>query len=321
MAPGGWTEDGVHLWLAEQSFPKGLRGSRGHDAAVLHGLDGTPVLCSDQCIEGVHFPPGTAPRAAGRKAVLRTLSDLAASACDPVAVTLNVRAPGATSEGSIRELILGAAEAAREHGAELVAGDLAMAEGDIGISVTAMGSLPADQTPVARELATPGQVVGVSGPLGGSFDGGRHLEPRPRFDAARTAVAAGATSMMDVSDGLAWDLYRLARAAGVRVTINLSSVPVHPDVDESLSGPGRLAHALHDGEDHELLACWHPSAPLPLGWTVIGEVLDGSGLYLAGGEGPGEWDPTLTGGWRHGENAPRPKGPKPKAPKPKANGR
>lgn len=295
----GWTEDTLHRWLARQSFPRGLRGSRGHDAAVLREISGTPVLCSDQCIEGVHFTADTPALAAGRKAVLRALSDLAATACWPVAVTLNVRAPASTSEAKVQAIILGAAEAARDHGAELVAGDLAMAAGPVGLSVTAMGSHPKGQRPVARDRASAGQVVGVSGPLGGSLESGRHLEPKPRFDAARTAVAAGATAMMDVSDGLAWDLYRLGRAAGVRITIDLAAVPVHGDVPASLPEGERARRALNDGEDHELLACWPESAPVPDGWTAIGTVTDGEGLAVKWEGAALEWDPSERGGWRH----------------------
>lgn len=257
------------------------------------------MLCSDQCIEGVHFTAQTPPRAAGRKAVLRTLSDLAATACQPVAVTLNVRAPSTTAQATIEGMILGAAEAARDHGAELVAGDLAMAAGAIGLSVTAMGSLAEGLRPVARERAEAGQIVGVSGPLGGSLGRGRHLEPRPRFDAAHAAVAAGATAMMDVSDGLAWDLYRLGRAAGVRITLDLAAVPVHGDVPASLPGIERSQRALDDGEDHELLACWPPNTPALEGWTVIGAVTPGEGLSIRWEGVLREWSPAEPGGWRH----------------------
>ena len=114
-----WNEDSLHRWLAEQPWPGGLAGSRGHDAAVLEPIEGQVAFCADQCIEGVHFDAGIDLALAGRKAVLRCLSDLAATRAQQVAVTLTLYAPVTCEEHALQMLLHGARAAAAEHGAEL----------------------------------------------------------------------------------------------------------------------------------------------------------------------------------------------------------
>jgi thiamine monophosphate kinase len=116
---------------------------------------------------------------------------------------------------------------------------------------------------------------------------------------------------MDVSDGLAWDLFRMARSSQVRA--RLRHVPIHPDSVNASVADGKevLWHALHDGEDHELIAVMHPEdakAALALrarslsGLTLIGEMEKGAGLMMDSdltGKPAESWSPAL-GGWRHG---------------------
>ena len=308
----GWTEDSVHRWLAEAPAPGALAGGAMHDAAVLHRLAGAPVLCTDQCVAGVHAAEDVDARRFGAKAVLRTASDLAAAAARPVAFTLALRAPREEPEDRIRGVIEGARAAARDLDAWLVAGDLASGPGPMGASVTALGSYGGEGPPPSRHRATAGQIVLVSGPLGGSLRSGRHLRIRPRIDAGVAAARAGAAALMDVSDGLAWDLFRLARTAGVAIELDLEAVPVHTDaVADAEADPARsaLERALHDGEDHELIATIDPDAlrargPLE-GWTAVGRVTPGEGLRLrdAAGERT-DWSPGA-GGWRHGDGGAR----------------
>lgn len=299
-----WNEDALHRWLSGLEWPRGLAGSRGHDAAVLHAQGERPVICADQCVEGVHFTPDTDRRSAGAKAVLRTLSDLAAAAATARAVTLAVRAPESWTEEEIQAAILGAREAAVEYGAELVAGDMALAPGAAGLSVTALGFLEGSGRPVGRDRAEPGQEVWLTGPVGGSLTSGRHLRIVPRLAEGRALARAGATAMMDVSDGLALDLHRLARASGVAIELDAEAVPVHQDVEggAGLAVGSALFHALHDGEDHELVACMAPrgdgsSRELPGG--VIGTVMEGDGLWIRSGAERSRWTPG-SGGWIHG---------------------
>ncbi|MHC4377421.1 MAG: thiamine-phosphate kinase, partial [Planctomycetota bacterium] len=253
-ASNGWSEERVLAWLSRRPQPECLAGSWHHDAAVLRARAGRPVTCTDQAIEGVHAELEVAPRKLGAKAVARTLSDLAATAATPVAVSLGLRAPREREERWLKGVITGAAQEAERHGAALVAGDLSAAPGPAGLTVTAHGLLPGRRTPPGRDRARPGQALILTGPVGGSRLG-RHLRIEPRLAAGRQLWLAGATGLMDVSDGLALDLHRLARASDV--AFELHDVPIHRDARRAARASGRtpLEHALGDGEDHELLAC------------------------------------------------------------------
>ena len=304
----GWNEAELLRWLARRARPRVLSGSRGHDAAVLRPVAGRPVLCTDQVVEGVHAERGCPGPVLGRKAAGRVLSDLAATAARPIALLLAVAAPRHERASRLRAVIEGVHEMAREHGAELVGGDLSGTSGPLSLTVAALGGFPGRRRPPGRDRARPGELVLLSGPVGGSGLG-RHLEPRPRFEAAEFLSACGARASMDVSDGLALDLARMAEASGVR--IDLEDVPIHPDARRAARASGRAAreHALRDGEDYELLATLSPRA-----WNaarsrasrrfpdmrVIGRVRAGRGLWIAR-EGDGvllPWDGR--GGWIHG---------------------
>ncbi len=297
-----WSEDSLHRWLLTRPRPAALAGSRGHDAAVLRSLGGRPVVCVDQTLLGVHADPEVRPRDLGRKAASRALSDLAATAATPRALTLALAAPAESDERWLRRVIEGVAAAAEACGAGLVAGDLACTPGPVTLAVTALGELPGRRRPPGRDRARPGQLVVLTGPVGGSR-AGRHLRFWPRVAEGRALWEAGATALMDVSDGLAWDLHRLARTAGVR--IDLERVPVHRDARRAARESGRtpLDHALHDGEDHELIACLPAGARLPEGCVPIGRVRRGAGLWLGPelADPPRPWDPG-EGGWRHGDS-------------------
>jgi len=308
MDPMSWNEAELLRWLAQRARPAVLSGSQGHDAAVLRRHAGRPVVCCDQVVEGVHAQPGCPGRVLGRKAAGRVLSDLAATAARPFALVLAIAAPPGERASRLRSVIEGVDEKAREHGAELVGGDLTETHGPLSLAVTALGDFSGRRRAPGRDRARPGELVLVSGPLGGSRLG-RHLEPRPRFEVAGFLSALGARALMDVSDGLALDLARLAVAA--RVRIDLEHVPIHADARLAARASGRSPreHALGDGEDYELLGTLAPGA-----WraararaarrfpalTVIGRVRVGAGLWLAREDGgvlrPWDW----RGGWIHG---------------------
>lgn len=290
-------------------------GRPGHDAVVFGRDPGRPVICCDQVLVGVHVELDENPTAIGAKAALRTLSDLAATAALPRGLLAAVRAPSATEESWIRRLLVGLDRAGSRHGARLVGGDLACVEGPPSVSVTALGTTDASRVPVHRDRGRAGQVLLATGRFGGSRLG-RHLRPRPRIQAGIWLHKQGATAMMDVSDGLAWDLYRLARASRVRIV--LEGVPIHPDARRAskVSERSALDHALHDGEDHELLALLpakKAEAALLAGDHVreglelaradrvrrLGRVETGRGLELELENQTRSWDPE-EGGWRHG---------------------
>jgi len=296
-----WSEDSIHRALVTGPKPRGLVGSRGHDAAVLASLTGRPVVCVDACIEGVHFESAVRARDVGRKACARVLSDLAATAARPRAVLLALSARRSRSEAWILDAIAGVRALARENGADLVGGDLASSAAPTSLVVTAIGEYVGRGTPPGRDRARVGDVVVVTGPLGGSILG-RHLAIEPRIEEGIRLHALGARALMDVSDGLAWDLYRLARAADVCIELDVDRVPIHRDALRLARRTQGEAwdHALHDGEDHELVATLSKSAVSRSRATAIGRVVRGTGLVLRRADGElAAWTPD-SGGWKHG---------------------
>lgn len=304
---GGWREDRLHAWLLARTRPARLVGSWGHDGAVLTAHRGRLVLCADQTVEGVHAERGVPGRALARKAVARTISDLAACGAVPREVLLCLAAPRSRSAAWMRAALRGAAERAEELGAELVGGDLACAPGGARLSVTAVGELPGRRRPPGRDRVRPGQVLLATGPFGGSRLG-RHLEPEPRLAEGRWLFEHGATALMDVSDGLALDASRLARRSGV--ALELLCVPIHRDARRAARASGRSArhHALTDGEDYELLAAvdersWRRVSAAARErfprLVVVGRARAGSGLRVADESGElVAW--RGAGGWIHG---------------------
>lgn len=303
-----WSEDSLHRWLVTRPRPAVLAGAQGHDAAVLTAARGRDVVCVDQVIDGVHVEPHAPAARVGAKAAARALSDLAATAAVPRALVLALRAPRHADEARLRALIRAVGAEGERHGAPLVGGDLACAPGPLSLAVTALGTFEGRGRPPGRDRARPGQALVVTGPVGGSGLG-RHLRIRPRLGEGRWLAALGATALMDVSDGLAWDLYRLARRSGVR--LELERVPVHRDARRAARASGRAAldHALHDGEDHELVATLprralgRALAEAPRhcpGLEVLGGVVAGRGLWIPEGAARRPWSPE-EGGWRHGD--------------------
>jgi thiamine-monophosphate kinase len=302
-----WSEDSLHRWLVREFGGARRNGAIGNDAAVLGSVRGAVAICADQCIEGVHFEAKTPARAAGAKAASRALSDLAATAAEPLALVLALAAPSSASERRLRDAIAGVGARARDYGARLVGGDISRTSGPFALAVTALGGAPRG-TPPGRDRARAGDVVVLTGAVGGSGLG-RHLRIEPRLREGRWLHERGARAMMDVSDGLAWDLFRLARASGVRIV--LENVPIHSDAVRQARSSGRtpLWHALSDGEDHELVATLprrsldRVLAEAPRrspGLCVIGRVREGSGLWIQTEKGPARrWNGK--GGWRHGE--------------------
>ena len=300
-----WSEERLLAGLRRRTQPEVLRTSLGHDAAALE-LGGRPVVCVDATIEGVHVDLGESPASFAAKAVLRTLSDLAASAATPRALLLGLRAPEEAAEPRLRALLRGVERTGQRWGCPLVGGDCTAAPGPIGLTVTAMGVLPSGLRPVSRSAGEPGQLLVVTGPLGGSRLG-RHLRPAPRLEEGEALARAGVRAFMDVSDGLARDAARLAATSGLALELDLEVVPLHRDARRAARTSGRsaLEHALNDGEDHELLALVQPrvwkrllaSGALPHA-RVIGRSETGSGLWLLDGGERRRWDGS--GGWTHG---------------------
>lgn len=235
-----------------------VRLARGHDAAVLRH-DRTDVALKVDCVvDGVDFVlAACGGAAAARKAVAVTISDLAAAGAVPRALLVSAILPRGIDWPVFEALADGLVRAAREFDADLVGGDTTVATAPLSLSIFATGDL-LGPCAVSRAGARAGQILSVTGALGGSLLG-RHLTFRPRLDASRALVARAIPSaMMDLSDGLSRDLPRLCAASGVGADVEASRIPIHPDVARTRDDRAALEHALDDGEDFELLVAHDP---------------------------------------------------------------
>ncbi|MDH6181481.1 thiamine-monophosphate kinase [Microbacteriaceae bacterium SG_E_30_P1] len=285
----------------------------GDDAAVIAAPDGRYVVTTDMMIHGPDFRLAwSSPRDLGWKAAASNLADVAAMGAVPSALVVALAAPADTSIDFLEAFADGLRDGCAElsPGAGVVGGDLSVSD-VLTIAVTAFGDLEGRQ-PVLRSGAHPGDVVGLAGVPGLAAEGLRllfehgvsdgvpdasaaarvaaehpvpvaaQLRPRPPISSGRDAAMAGATAMLDTSDGLAIDAARIASASGVRLDVR-----------------GLSREEFLGGEDHCLLATFPSDAQIPEGFRVIGSVAEGSGLSLdgvtVGGDG---WDPYR--GWNGG---------------------
>jgi thiamine-monophosphate kinase len=292
-------------------LPRGARTvvGIGDDAAVLTAPDGRVVATTDLLVEGLHFRRDwSAPADIGVKAAAQNLADVAAMGAVPVALLLGFAAPGDLPLAWARELVAGIAGECARVGAAVVGGDTSGAAA-IVIAITALGDL-AGRDPVTRAGARPGDLLAVAGALGGSAAGlalleaglagpagpiAAHRRPSPPYPAGPQAAALGATSMIDVSDGLLADVGHVARASGVLVDVDPALLPAAPGLAAAaaaLGGRNPLDWVLTGGEDHALAATFPPGTSLPSSWAVAGQVRAGQGVCVNGKPftGPGGWN-------------------------------
>ena len=219
----------------------------GDDAAVLDTVGSPLAVATDLTVEGVHYAAGARPKGVGFKAAGRALSDLAAVGAVPVAmmVGLAVR-KGADGFAMVR----GAQEMGFRSRVPVVGGDTKQTPATEMISVTALGKVEGPPA-LPRSGGKPGDILFVTGPLGGSIRG-RHMRPDPRIaEGLELRRKRLATACIDISDGLATDLYRLCDASRSGAILESWRVPIHRDARKLEGDP--LRHALFDGEDYELL--------------------------------------------------------------------
>jgi len=280
----------IRQLLAEVPVAEGAAGP-GDDCAVIDGGgESLQLLKTDAIVEGIHWEPGADALRVGWKAAARVISDFAAMGGHPREFLVTLALPATTPVDWLSNLYRGIGRCLQAHGAKIAGGETSRCpEGSaIFISVAATGEVRREHLTL-RSGAKPGDVLLVTGRLGGSI-GGRHLDFSPRLAEAGWLVSHfKPTAMMDLSDGLAKDLPRLAEASRCGLRLDRNAVPCS-------DGCG-IAQALHDGEDYELLfaieagrvpallAAWPPRfADTPL--TVIGELcVRGEGDQLEGG-----WD-------------------------------
>ena len=225
----------------------------GDDCAVLTqpGSDYDLVLTSDPLIQDVHFTAEAEPEQIANKAAGRVLSDFAAMGAEPQYLLVNVVAPPEQDFQTLEKIYTEFSTLWKKYGVEIVGGDLAQGP-VLELHVFGVGRVPKG-TAVLRSGAKPGDLIYVTGPLGGAQTSGKHLDFTPRLEWGNALRESGlVTSMMDISDGLATDLRHILKASNVGAEIDSSKVP----------RIGTLEEALYDGEDFELLFTAPPDAVL-----------------------------------------------------------
>jgi thiamine-monophosphate kinase len=281
----------------------------GDDAAVLSAPDGRFVVTTDMMVHGPDFRSAwSTPHDLGWKAAASNLADVAAMGARPTALVVAIAAPVSSPVALLEGIADGFRDACAElaPGCGVVGGDLSVSD-TLTIAVTAFGDL-AGRPPVLRSGARVGDVVAISGDVGVAAGGIRllfelgvdsdgvpdrargervrrehpveveaQLAPRPPIADGVLASLAGASAMLDVSDGLTLDAERIAEASGVAIDLDTRALAA----DVALAG----------GEDHSLLACFPADALLPGGFRAIGRVVSGSGLLVDGESF------TVTTGW------------------------
>ncbi len=286
-------------WLRQRqvSDPRVVMGI-GDDMAVLQSKGDRILISSDLLLDGVHFDSARHTlRQIGRKAVARTLSDCAAMAVDPKGITLSVALPTWFEMTAAQELFDGVFVGAAEFEVPLVGGDTARWSHPLAMDVTVVAEPFDGIEPKKRSGARVGDRLFVTGPLGGSLLG-RHLHFTPRIAEARMMaerLGSDLHALMDISDGLSLDLWRVCEASRVGALVDEKELlnVVSEDAVRMADRDGRtpLDHVLCDGEDYELLLAVAPQADttgLPL--HHVGEVVE-RGLLMRRIEGKVE---TLT---------------------------
>ncbi|MES2708031.1 MAG: thiamine-phosphate kinase [Verrucomicrobiota bacterium] len=239
----------------------------GDDCAVIQlpGGKSRQLLKADAVVENVHFTRAMPAAAVGNKALCRAVSDIAAMGGAPCEALITLVLPPDISLTWVKGVYAGLNKAARRWGVGIAGGETssAAAGSPVVISVCLTGELPSDadagsgsgsglnSAAVRRSGARPGEVIAVTGRLGNSFASGWHLNFTPRLREAQWLMLHfPPTAMMDLSDGLAKDLPRLAAASRCGWDLEVTALPLRKGAD--------TAAALGDGEDYELLMTFRP---------------------------------------------------------------
>lgn len=294
-------------WIRQRTAgAPSLQVGIGDDCAVWQP-SGLPLLfTTDVLMEDVDFRVAeTPPQLIGRKAMAVNLSDIAAMAGEPRLALVGVALPKARGIEFARQVHEGMQQLAEEFGVTIAGGDTNTWDGWLVISVTLIGEAT-DRGAVRRSGAKPGDWLFVTGPLGGSI-WGHHLTFTPRVrEAIELHRRVDLHAMIDLSDGLAADVHHLLDESRVGATLFEEAIPIAESARQMADGRSPLEHALHDGEDFELLFAVSPSDGAKLvslsaaenaSVVRIGEVESLPGCRLRSPSG--RVQEVARGGWEH----------------------
>ncbi len=225
----------------------------GDDCAVTRTTSGDlQLLTVDQLVQGRHFEPGTDIDLIARKAIARSVSDIAAMGGQPAwSLGTGVLPKGYAHANALFDAMH---RWANHWHCPLIGGDIAShssTDHPLTLTVTVGGSMPSGSMPVLRSGARPGDLLYVTGQIGGSFESGWHLRFEPRVEVGQWASRTNAHAMMDLSDGLGRDANRIAVASGVRIELDATKLPI----SHHCAG---WQQAVSEGEDYELLIALGP---------------------------------------------------------------
>ncbi|HEV2395555.1 MAG TPA: thiamine-phosphate kinase [Candidatus Sulfotelmatobacter sp.] len=256
-------------WQRARSARQAVVAGIGDDCAVLRTESGLDTLVtSDFSLENVHFRcDWHSPDSVGQRCAARGLSDIAAMGGTPVAIFLSLALPAELPQRWVDRFIRGLTALAQRHGAGLAGGDTAQSSAGILADILVVGTVPKGRA-ILRSGARPGDLIFVSGELGGSAAAvhemekrqskvnpkhyRQHFYPEPRIELGNALREAGlASAMIDTSDGLSTDLAHICDESHVGAEINIAALPL-ARVGFPLRQVG-VHEALHGGEDYELL--------------------------------------------------------------------
>lgn len=316
------TASGEERFIAEflEPLASGFPGAFDlrDDCAEIRPLPGHSLIFkTDPIVEGVHFFKEDAPEDLAWKALAVNVSDLAAKAARPVAYLMALTLPSRPAKDWITRFASGLQAAQEAFGCVLIGGDTDQRDGPLSIAITVIGELPSGRM-VQRSGAVPGDLIYVSGELGGAALGlrlrldstfacdqitllhrnsalARYLRPAPSLG-LRAALAAYARSAMDISDGLVKDLDRMCRLTGFGAEIELASVPTAAGIEQILqANETEAARLVTSGDDYEVLATVPPLNAVAFEQlarsgggrvTNVGRVVAQPGVILNGQSGP-----------------------------------
>lgn len=310
--PRAGGEDELISWLTSLQPGSGPH-LPGDDAAILGRGTAARALTTDQQIAGVHVPPDLDVGVWARRLLAVNLSDLAAMGAEPQAALLTLAAPPGFE---LRKFLRAAVDACRQAGIHLAGGDVASAAHAV-TSMTVIGRRPPGHHWVSRRAGRPGDRLWLGGAVGASAVGQRlvargarltgrgvrlpadqslspalgrlakravrrHLEPQPQLSLGRWLGSRRRSAAIDVSDGLAQDLWRLCRASGVGAVVDAEAIPIDRAVHALAPRLGETALdlALGGGEDYVLLFALPPRSAPPSSYdtVAIGRLLESSGI-------------------------------------------